>query len=89
MYTDFCIVFPRSFYKRTEFVLSCVFFPFSATLDLLPFGSLASCSLTLRPWRLLNQRSEASLSGTLPYSITPSTCWKHIAHLCLVRSSCC
>lgn len=58
-------------------------FPFSVIMDLLPFGSLPSCSLTLRPWKLLNQKFEAC--RTLLYSIPPSTGWSQTAHLYLVH----
>lgn len=75
-----CIVCPH--------IVKLGLFPFSVIMDLLPFGSLASCSLTLRPWRLLNQRSEALLCRTLLRSIPPSTRWNRTAHLYLVRNSC-
>lgn len=58
-------------------LILCVFAVFvlpscSATTDLLPFGSSASCSLTRRPWRLSSQRSD-------PFRRSSA------AHLCSVR----
>lgn len=70
---------------------SCVFlFSFfcSVIMGQRRFGSSPSCSLTLRPWRRWNQRSDALISRTLPSSIWPVTRWSCITPLCLVRNPC-
>lgn len=44
--------------SRCVCFIVCVLLSRSAIMDLLPFGSSASCSLTPRPWRLSSQRSD-------------------------------
>lgn len=57
-------------------------------MDRRPFGSSPSCSLTPKPWRRSNQRSDALTSRALPSNIWPVTRWSCITPPCLVRTSC-